>query len=110
MLTAERARACAAMATGLSALPTFEVWKFVGNDLTYPGWASVLLAAFCLIFVPTVKNIKPRKDNEGVYPEKGALDPSALSQSRIASETSPYAKPSGRSSSSSSSSTSPSAF
>jgi len=50
-----------AMATGLSALPAFEVSVFKGNDLTYPGWASVLLALFCLVFVPTVKHIRPRK-------------------------------------------------
>lgn len=177
-----------AMATGLSALPAFELSVFKGNDLTYPGWASVLLALFCLIFVPTVKNIRPRKvtpetddsgkkseqegsdalnhpylnpiaedehllvlapeldrrrggraevmyhiqedgqdeegmeeggqtfamdsfsvytpvdshlispsvlqAGEGVFPAKGALDPSSLSQAHIATETNPYVKPS----------------
>ncbi len=177
------------MATGLSALPAFELSVFKGNDLTYPGWASVVLALFCLIFVPTVKNIRPRKvtpetddsgkkseqegsdalnhpylnpiaedehllvlapeldrrrggraevmyhiqedgqdeegmeeggqtfamdsfsvytpvdphlispsvlqAGEGVFPAKGALDPSSLSQAHIATETNPYVKPSG---------------
>lgn len=68
LLTAEPLK-LTAMATGLSVLPSFEVWKFKGNDLTYPGWASVVLAAFCLIFIPTVKNIKPRKD----LPETSSL-------------------------------------
>lgn len=50
------------MATGLSALPSFEIWEIKGNEVTYPGWASVLLALFCLVFIPTVKNIRPRKE------------------------------------------------
>lgn len=170
------------MAIGLSAVPSFELWILSANSMTNPGWASVVLAAFCLVFVPTVRNIRPHKvtpqtedgerskedeaaglnhphlnpiseeehlltlvpeldtrgdpsseilyhiqgrnedeshnfamdsfsvynpmdshlinplvsqEGEGVYPAKGVIDPNSLSHAHIATETNPYAKPSG---------------
>jgi len=47
-----------AMAAGLAFLPEFSVWEFKFDQVTSPGYASIALSLFCLLFLPTFRNIK----------------------------------------------------
>jgi len=51
-----------AMAAGLAFLPRHVVYEwFAFNGCTYPGYASVVLSLFCLLFLPTFNDIQANK-------------------------------------------------
>jgi len=49
-----------AIAAALAFLPEFSVWEFKFDQVTSPGYASILLALFCMLFLPTFKDIKKK--------------------------------------------------
>jgi len=75
-----------ALATALAYLPSLSLWKIDGNEVTYPGWASVALAFLCLVFIPTVKNIRARKST--------TAQPTEYSVAKEASLIHPHLNPS----------------
>jgi len=50
-----------ALATLLT-LFSFKIWKISFDELTNPGWASVILSLICLLFLPSFRDIPPDSD------------------------------------------------
>lgn len=72
-----------AMAAGLAFLPDFTIYDFIKfNQVTSPGYASIALSLFCMLFLPTFQDIKKK---DGVTLTEGDMAHSTMTANPLPS-------------------------